>query len=61
MASVNLAYVFGPVLIRKPDGPLSLDMLGQITCFIDFMIINHKQIFCIWWLHFTMHITFYNS
>jgi Rho GTPase-activating protein 1 len=45
MTSSNLAIVFGPNLIWPKDEQMSLDEIGPINSFFDFVLQNHDDIY----------------
>lgn len=45
MTSSNLAIVFGPNLVWSRDEQLSLEEIGPINAFIDFVLQNHDDIY----------------
>lgn len=45
MTSSNLAIVFAPNLVWAKHGQMSLDEIGPINAFIDFVLLNHRDIY----------------
>jgi Rho GTPase-activating protein 1 len=45
MTSSNLAIVFGPNLVWAKSDMMSLDEIGPINAFIDFVLQNHDDIY----------------
>lgn len=45
MTSSNLAIVFGPNLVWAKNDQMSLDEIGPINAFIDFVLQNHDDIY----------------
>ncbi len=45
MTSSNLAVVFGPNLVRSKDQTLSLNNIGPINAFTEFLLSNQEEIF----------------
>lgn len=45
MTSSNLAIVYGPNLVWSRDEQLSLEEIGPINAFIDFVLQNHDDIY----------------
>ncbi|XP_053623978.1 rho GTPase-activating protein 1-like [Plodia interpunctella] len=45
MTSNNLAVVFGPNLVWPPNGQMSLQSIGPINAFTDFLLENQESIF----------------
>lgn len=45
MTSSNLAIVFGPNLVWAKDDQMSLDEIGPINAFIDFVLHNRDDIY----------------
>lgn len=45
MTSSNLAIVFGPNLVWAKNDQMSLDEIGPINAFVDFVIVNHDNIY----------------
>lgn len=47
MTSSNLAIVFGPNLVWAKHNQMSLEEIGPINAFIDFVLQNHKDIYMV--------------
>lgn len=47
MTSSNLAIVFGPNLVWAKHNQMSLDEIGPINAFFDFVLLNHKDIYLV--------------
>jgi Rho GTPase-activating protein 1 len=45
MTSSNLAIVFGPNLVWGKNHQMSLNEIGPINAFIDFILQNHDDIY----------------
>lgn len=45
MTSSNLAIVFGPNLVWPRNDQMSLDEIGPINAFFDFILQNHDDIY----------------
>lgn len=45
MTSLNLAIVFGPNLVRAKHDQMSMQEVGPINAFIDFVLQNHRDIY----------------
>lgn len=47
MTSSNLAIVFGPNLVWAKHNQMSLEEIGPINAFIDFVLQNNKDIYMV--------------
>lgn len=45
MTSSNLSIVFGPNLIWAKDNQMSMEEIGPVTAFMDFVLQNHRDIY----------------
>lgn len=45
MTSSNLAIVFGPNLVWGKENQMSMQEIGPINAFIDFVLQNHRDIY----------------
>lgn len=45
MTSSNLAIVFAPNIIYSKNNQMSLDEVGPINAFVDFVLQNHEDIY----------------
>lgn len=47
MTSSNLSIVFGPNFVWSKDNQMSMQEIGPINAFIDFIIQNHRDIYLV--------------
>lgn len=47
MTSSNLAIVFAPNLVYARNNQMSLEEVGPINAFVDFVLQNHEDIFLV--------------
>lgn len=45
MTSSNLSIVFGPNLVWAKDNQMSMEEIGPVTAFVDFVLQNHRDIY----------------